>query len=47
MPTISKKIQELLGSEFVEVFEGQLDWDFRLEGKSVGDKIILFPRPEK
>jgi methionyl-tRNA synthetase len=47
MPTISKKIQELLGSEFVEVFEGQLDWDFRLESKSVGDKIILFPRPEK
>ena len=47
MPSISTRILELLGSDPVEVFEGNLDWDFRLEGKSVGEKTILFPRPEK
>ncbi len=47
MPGISVKIQSLLGSEPVEVFAGNLEWDYRLEGKSVGGKTILFPRPEK
>ncbi|MDA0349058.1 MAG: methionine--tRNA ligase [Verrucomicrobia bacterium] len=47
MPSISARILELLGSDPVDVFEGNLVWDFRLEGKSVGEKTILFPRPEK
>jgi len=47
MPGISAKILILLGSGAVEVFEGNLNWDFRLEGKSVGEKTILFPKPEK
>ena len=47
MPDISARILGLLGSEPVIEFAGNLDWDFRLEGKSVGEKTILFPRPEK
>jgi methionyl-tRNA synthetase len=46
MPSISARILELLGSDPVEIFEGNIVWDFRLEGKSVGEKTILFPRPE-
>lgn len=47
MPGVSNKIQELLGSQPVQLFEGNLEWDFRLEGSAIGEKIILFPRPEK
>ncbi|MCZ6673398.1 MAG: methionine--tRNA ligase [Verrucomicrobia bacterium] len=47
MPSTSDKIQRLLGSEPVQTFSDNLVWDFRLEGKSVGEKTILFPRPEK
>ena len=47
MPGVSGKILSLLGSQPVHVFEGNLDWDFRLNGKTVGEKIILFPKPEK
>ena len=47
MPQVSEKILNLLGSESVTLFEGNLDWDFRTKGNQVGDKLILFPRPEK
>ena len=47
LPGISSKIQILLGSDPVNEFSGNLDWDFRLEGNRVGEKVILFPRPEK
>jgi methionyl-tRNA synthetase len=47
MPDISERIQKLLGMEPVSLFSGNLDWDSRLEGNTVGEKTILFPRPEK
>tara|TARA_Y100000588_G_scaffold354077_1_gene407996 strand:- start:308 stop:1837 length:1530 start_codon:yes stop_codon:yes gene_type:complete len=47
MPSISTRIQSLLGSDTVAQFSGNLRWDFRLEGNIVGEKTILFPRPEK
>lgn len=47
MPQVSEKILNLLGSESVTLFEGNLDWDFRTKGNQVGEKLILFPRPEK
>ena len=47
MPTVSSKVLNLLGSDPVTVFDGNLDWDYRLTGNQVGEKLILFPRPEK
>ncbi len=46
MPGISEKIQTLLGLEVVSVFKENLVWDSRAAGKSVEEKMILFPRPE-
>lgn len=46
MPGISEKIQTLLGLEAGFDFAENLVWDYRVVGKSVGDKTILFPRPE-
>ena len=47
MPEISAKVRALIGAESFESLEGQLDWGTRLEGASLGEKTILFPRPER
>jgi len=46
MPGISSRILELLGGEAITLFEGQLEWDYRVVGRKVGEKTILFPRIE-
>ena len=45
MPSISDKIRGLVGSEPLEQIEGHLEWGNTLEGKQLGEKTILFPRP--
>ena len=47
MPVISDKIRDLIGAESFELIEGQLEWGNTLEGKQLGEKAILFPRPSK
>jgi methionyl-tRNA synthetase len=47
MPEISDKIRGLVGAENFDRLEGQLEWGTTLEGKALGEKTILFPRPEK
>jgi methionyl-tRNA synthetase len=44
MPGVHKKVNDLLGLPVCENWERDLKWDFRLEGCSLGEKIILFPR---
>jgi methionyl-tRNA synthetase len=44
MPGVHKKVNELLGLPVCENWETDLQWDFRLEGCSLGEKTILFPR---
>ena len=46
MPEISGKVRSLVGAEDFDSLEGQLDWGNTLEGKALGEKTILFPRPE-
>ena len=46
MPVISAKILELVGSPPCKLWEGELNWGNNLEGKTVGEKTILFPRVE-
>ena len=47
MPEISDKIRRLIGAESFDRLEGQLEWGSKLEGKALGEKAILFPRPER
>ncbi len=47
MPEISDKIRGLVGAETFDSLEGQLNWGNTLEGKALGEKTILFPRPER
>jgi methionyl-tRNA synthetase len=47
MPEISDKIRGLVGADNFDRLEGQLEWGNTLEGKALGEKTILFPRPEK
>ncbi|MDA9317260.1 methionine--tRNA ligase [Puniceicoccaceae bacterium] len=47
MPEISDKIRGLVGAENFDLLEGQLEWGNTLEGKALGEKAILFPRPER
>ena len=47
MPTISDKVRGLIGADPVEMVEGELTWGNSLEGRSLGEKAILFPRPER
>ena len=47
MPVISDKIRSLVGAESFESIQGQLVWGNTLEGKQLGEKTILFPRPSK
>jgi len=44
MPTISTRILELLGSQPCDAWDDRLDWGGSLEGATVGEKAILFPR---
>lgn len=46
MPEISDRISGLLGEAPIERWEGQLEWSDRLTGRVLGEKTILFPRPE-
>lgn len=47
MPSISDKVRALIGAANFEAIEGQLEWGNTLEGAALGEKAILFPRPEK
>lgn len=44
MPEVHKKVNQLMGLPICENWETELTWDFRLEGKKLEKKIILFPR---
>ncbi len=46
MPATADRISALLGQPPVTVWEGQLNWSARLTGVVLGEKTILFPRPE-
>ncbi len=47
MPSISARILELLGQNPVTLWEGELDWNpARVAGGKLGEKAILFPRPQ-
>lgn len=47
MPEVSDKVRALVGAENFERLDGQLEWGQSLEGKALGEKTILFPRPER
>jgi methionyl-tRNA synthetase len=47
MPTIAAKILQLVGSETCDAWDPRLDWGDSLEGATVGEKTILFPRVEE
>jgi len=47
MPSISDQVRALIGAANFESLEGQLEWGSTLEGAALGEKAILFPRPEK
>lgn len=47
MPDISSKVRSLIGAVDFDLIEGQLEWGSSLEGQALGEKTILFPRPEK
>jgi len=47
MPVISSRIRSLIGAEDFDQLEGQLEWSHALEGQPLGEKTILFPRPER
>ena len=44
MPGIHSKVNALMGLNPCEFWEDDLNWDFRLQGKKLGQKPILFPR---
>ena len=46
MPEISQKMLEVVGSETCEAWDACLEWGSILQGATVGEKIILFPRVE-
>lgn len=47
MPAISAQIRSLIGADPIHRIEGQLDWGDSLAGRPLGEKAILFPRPER
>ncbi|MGB0409757.1 MAG: methionine--tRNA ligase [Opitutales bacterium] len=47
MPDIAARVRGLIGAEDFDRLEGQLEWGNSLEGKALGEKTILFPRPER
>ena len=44
MPGMHKKVNELFGLPICDNWKTDLIWDYRLEGKTLGQKVILFPR---
>ena len=44
MPDVHGTVNGLMGLLPCENWEKDLNWDFRLEGKTLGKKPILFPR---
>ena len=46
MPEISAKILTLLGTEKVDAYANQTEFGNSLESLTIGEKTILFPRPE-
>jgi methionyl-tRNA synthetase len=44
-PTTSQKILNALGYQQPKHFDNELDWSERLKGSGLGEKIILFPKP--
>lgn len=46
MPGVAAKVQGLLGIEPTASYEGNLAWGETLTGKPLGEKTILFPRPQ-
>ena len=47
MPEMADRIAGLLGQGPISTWEGQLSWSDCLTGTVLGEKTILFPRPEK
>ena len=47
MPAIAAQVRGLIGAAEFDCLEGQLDWGTTLAGQSLGEKTILFPRPER
>ncbi|ADE53884.1 methionine--tRNA ligase [Coraliomargarita akajimensis] len=47
MPDISDRVRALIGATNFERIDGQLEWGETLAGQALGEKTILFPRPEK
>lgn len=45
MPEISEQILNRVGAAAVERYTGELEWSDVLLGKELGEKVILFPRP--
>lgn len=46
MPTVGARILQHLGLEAPALWEGQLAWGDTATGKTLGEKTILFPRPQ-
>ncbi len=46
MPATAEKIYALLGLPPLTAWERDLEWSSRLDGNSLGEKTILFPRPQ-
>ncbi|MCD8481526.1 MAG: class I tRNA ligase family protein [Verrucomicrobia bacterium] len=46
MPGITQRIQGLLGEPDVTEWGDNLSWGSRLNGRILGEKTILFPRPQ-
>ena len=46
MPSTCDKIYGLLGLSEVGLWKDELDWGSRLKGNVLGQKTILFPKPE-
>ncbi|MGF1448060.1 MAG: methionine--tRNA ligase [Opitutales bacterium] len=47
MPELCRKVLELLGQPMPTRWEGHLEWSTVLDGARLGQKTILFPRPEQ
>jgi len=46
MPEISERILNLLGTTEIDRWDERMDWGTTLEGATLGEKTILFPRPQ-
>lgn len=46
MPSVSERILSLLGAEKAELYSGLTGFGSTLENRPIGEKVILFPRPE-